>query len=429
MNKLSKRINNLSESATLAMSRLSRELKQQGKDVISLSLGEPDFNTPDFIKNSAVQAINDNFSHYTPVPGILELRKSICKKFYRDNNLEFNENQIVVSTGAKQSIANVCLSLLDKEDEVILLAPYWVSYFEIVKLCGAKPIVVESKIEKNFKSSVEEIENKISNKTKLLIFSSPCNPSGSVYSKKELVLIANMLNKYDNLFFSPSLRTVHEKLETNSLASTSIKKQEGNYFTSQVGYSFDYDVRNQRFQTTSGFRSRFSQTLPIISESDTLTTGYIYDQYLSYEELTTSIGLYLKNTVGLSDDVRISERLSIPRKRLRGFKPGRIGPVDQGDDHVGGNYAAAISVTTNLPMIAPTLQNFEFNYFVDFGNVWGADYRSSNFDDSNFLRVSTGAGIEWWTPVGPLNLTFSHALQKKTTDEFEGFQFNIGTTF
>ena len=200
MNKLSKRINNLSESATLAMSRLSRELKQQGKDVISLSLGEPDFNTPDFIKNSAVQAINDNFSHYTPVPGILELRKSICKKFYRDNNLEFNENQIVVSTGAKQSIANVCLSLLDKGDEVVLLAPYWVSYFEIVKLCGAKPIVVESKIENNFKSSVEEIEKKISNKTKLLIFSSPCNPSGSVYSKKELVLMADMLKKYDNLF-------------------------------------------------------------------------------------------------------------------------------------------------------------------------------------------------------------------------------------
>ena len=200
MNKLSKRINNLSESATLAMSRLSRGLKQQGKDVISLSLGEPDFNTPDFIKKSAIQAINNNFSHYTPVSGTQELRKSICKKFYRDNNLKFNENQIVVSTGAKQSIANVCLSLLDKEDEVILLAPYWVSYFEIVKLCGAKPIVVESKIEKNFKSSVEEIENKISNKTKLLIFSSPCNPSGSVYSKKELVLIANMLNKYDNLF-------------------------------------------------------------------------------------------------------------------------------------------------------------------------------------------------------------------------------------
>ncbi len=235
--------------------------------------------------------------------------------------------------------------------------------------------------------------------------------------------------QYDNLFFSPSFRTVAEKLETNSLASNSIKKQEGNYFTSTIGYAFDYDVRNQKFQTTDGFRSVFSQTLPVISDSNTITSGFIYDQFLSYEELTTSMGFYLKNAVGLSDDVRISERLGIPRKRLRGFKPGRIGPVDQGDDHVGGNYAAALSITTNLPMIAPSLQNFEFNYFFDVGNVWGTDYRSSNFDDSNYLRASTGAGIEWWTPVGPLSLTFSHAIQKRTTDEFEGFQFNIGTTF
>ena len=235
--------------------------------------------------------------------------------------------------------------------------------------------------------------------------------------------------QYDNLFFSPSLRTVVEKLETNSLASSSIKKQEGNYFTSSIGYTFDYDVRNQRFQTTDGFRTKFSQTLPVISESDTIISSYIYDQYITISETTASFGLFLKNAVGLSDDVRISERLAVPRNRLRGFKPGRIGPVDEGDDHVGGNYAAALSITSNLPLIAPNLQNFEFNYFLDFGNVWGTDYRSSNFDDSNFLRVSTGAGVEWWTPVGPLNLTFSHALQKKTTDEFEGFQFNIGTTF
>tara|TARA_B100000963_G_scaffold71464_1_gene59579 strand:+ start:191 stop:2431 length:2241 start_codon:yes stop_codon:yes gene_type:complete len=235
--------------------------------------------------------------------------------------------------------------------------------------------------------------------------------------------------QYDNLFFFPSLRTVAEKLETNSSASSSIKKQEGNYFTSTLGYAFDYDIRNQKFQTTDGFRTKFSQTLPVISESDTITTNFIYDQYLTFEELTTSVGLYLKNAVGLSDDVRISERLGLPRNRLRGFKPGRIGPVDQGNDHVGGNYAASLSFTTNLPMIAPTLQNFEFNYFFDIGNVWGADYRSSNFDDSNFVRASTGAGIEWWTPVGPLSMTFSHALQKKNTDEFEGFQFNIGTTF
>ena len=235
--------------------------------------------------------------------------------------------------------------------------------------------------------------------------------------------------QYDNLFFNPFFKTVAEKLETNSLASSSIKKQEGNYFTSTLGYSFDYDVRNQKFQTTDGFRSKFTQTLPIVSDSNTVTTGYILDQYLTLADTTTSVGIFLKNAVGLSDDVRISERLGLPRKRLRGFKPGRIGPVDQGDDHVGGNYAAALSLTTNLPMIAPTLQNFEFNYFLDFGNVWGTDYRSSNFDDSNFLRVSTGAGVEWWTPVGPLSLTFSHAIQKKSTDEYEGFQFNIGTTF
>ncbi len=235
--------------------------------------------------------------------------------------------------------------------------------------------------------------------------------------------------QYDNLFFNPTFKTVAEKLETNSLASSSIKKQEGNYFTSTIGYAFDYDVRNQKFQTSDGFRSKFSQILPVISESNTVTSNYIYDHYLTVSETTASIGLYLKNTVGLSDDVRISERIGIPRKRLRGFKPGRIGPVDQGDDHVGGNYAAALSFTSNLPMVAPNLQNFEFNYFLDLGNVWGTDYRSSNFDDSNFLRVSTGAGVEWWTPVGPLNLTFSHAIQKKSTDEFEGFQFNIGTTF
>ncbi len=235
--------------------------------------------------------------------------------------------------------------------------------------------------------------------------------------------------QYDNLFFNPSFKTVAEKLETNSLASSSIKKQEGSYFTSTIGYAFDYDVRNQKFQTSDGFRSKFTQTLPVISDSNTIISGFIYDQYLTLGDTTASTGLFLRNATGLSDDVRISERIGLPRKRLRGFKPGRIGPVDQGDDHVGGNYAAALSFTSNLPMVAPTLQNFEFNYFLDFGNVWGTDYRSSNFDDSNFLRVSTGAGVEWWTPVGPLSLTFSHAIQKRSTDEFEGFQFNIGTTF
>jgi len=234
--------------------------------------------------------------------------------------------------------------------------------------------------------------------------------------------------QYDNLFFSPSFSTVAEKLTTDDTASAAIKKQEGNYFTSVIGYSFDYDLRNQKFQTSDGFRSNFYQTVPVISDSNTLTTGYILDNYFSYEELTASVGVFLKNVTGFTDDVRISERISLPRKRLRGFNTAKVGPVDN-KDHVGGNYAAALSLTTNLPNIAPTLQDFEFNYFLDFGNVWGTDYTSANFDDSNSLRVSTGAGLEWWSPVGPLNLTLSHAIQKKSTDEFEGFQFNIGTTF
>ena len=234
--------------------------------------------------------------------------------------------------------------------------------------------------------------------------------------------------QYDNLFFSPSFSTIAEKLTTDATASSSIKKQEGNYFTSSIGYAFDYDVRNQKFQATDGFRSNFFQTIPIVSDSNTITTGYVLDNYFSYEELTASVGLFLKNVTGLTDDVRVSERVALPRKRLRGFNTAKIGPVDN-KDHVGGNYAAALSLTTNLPNIAPTLQDFEFNYFLDLGNVWGTDYTSANFDDSNSIRVSTGAGLEWWSPVGPLNLTLSHAIKKKSTDEFEGFQFNIGTTF
>ncbi len=200
MSKLSDRINKMSESATLAMARLSRELKEQGKDVITLSLGEPDFDTPDFIKNAAKKAVDDNFSHYTPVPGLPELRDSIVKKFQRDNDLSYSRDQIVVSTGAKQSLANVCLSLLNPEDEVLLPCPYWVSYSDMIKLAEAKPVKILSSIEKDFKVTVSQIEKAITPKTKMLIFSSPCNPSGTVYSRRELESIAKMLEKYPNIY-------------------------------------------------------------------------------------------------------------------------------------------------------------------------------------------------------------------------------------
>ena len=200
MTKVSERLNRLSESATLAMARMSRELKDQGKDVIALSLGEPDFDTPDFVKEAAKKAVDDNYSHYTPVSGILDLRKAIANKFKRDNELDFTADQIVVSTGAKQSIANVCLSLLNPGDEVLLPAPYWVSYADIVSLSEGITVEIPSSIENDFKVTAAEIESKITEKTKLLMFSSPCNPSGSVYTKSELLEIAKMLEKYPNIY-------------------------------------------------------------------------------------------------------------------------------------------------------------------------------------------------------------------------------------
>ena len=200
MIEVSERLNRLAESATLAMARMSRELKAEGHDIISLSLGEPDFDTPDFIKESAKKAIDDNFSHYTPVSGLLELREAICTKFKRDNNLDFTPEQIVTSTGAKHSLANLCLSLLNPEDEVLLPCPYWVSYAEIIKLAEGVPVEISSTITSDFKVSAEQIEKAITPKTKLLMFSSPCNPSGTVYTKDELTSIAKMLEKYPDIY-------------------------------------------------------------------------------------------------------------------------------------------------------------------------------------------------------------------------------------
>ncbi len=199
MIKLSDRLNNMQESATIAMSRRSRELRSEGKDIISLSLGEPDFNTPQFIKDAADQAMKDNYTKYTPVPGYDDLRNAISMKFKRDNSLDYNLNQIVVSTGAKQSIANVVLSIINSGDEVIIPAPYWVSYIEIVKVAGGVPIIVNSSIDNDFKITSSQLESAITSKTKLMIFSTPCNPTGSVYSSEELRNLADVIVKYPNL--------------------------------------------------------------------------------------------------------------------------------------------------------------------------------------------------------------------------------------
>lgn len=199
MVELSPVVQQLEEPMTIGMSRKSRELAATGVNVISLSLGEPDFDTPDFIKESAKQAIDQNYSHYTPVAGYPELLKAVCTKFKRDNNLEYQPQQILVSTGAKQSLANAILTLVGPGDEVIIPAPYWVTYFELVKLAGGKPVVVGSTVETDFKVSAQKLEGAITEKTKVIMFSSPCNPSGAVYSQSELSEWAKVLENYPKI--------------------------------------------------------------------------------------------------------------------------------------------------------------------------------------------------------------------------------------
>jgi aspartate aminotransferase len=200
MDILSARINSLPISATLEMAAKARELKTKGIDIIGLSLGEPDFNTPEFIKDAAVQAVKDNWNSYSPVDGYADLKTAICNKFKRDNNLDYNPTQIVVSTGAKQSIANICMVLLNPGDEVLLPAPYWVSYSAIATLAEAKSTIIPSSIETDFKITPEQLEAAITPKTKLVMFNSPNNPSGTIYSEKEYRSLGSVLEKYPDVF-------------------------------------------------------------------------------------------------------------------------------------------------------------------------------------------------------------------------------------
>lgn len=198
-NQLSDRINSVTPSATLEMAAKARELRASGKDIIGLSLGEPDFETPDYIKDAAIQAINDNYNSYSPVDGYEDLKKAIITKFKRDNNLSYEPAQIVVSTGAKQSLYNVAQVILNPGDEVILPCPYWVSYSDIVKLADGIPVEVPTSLENDFKMTPEQLEAAITPKTKMLWYSSPCNPSGSIYSKKELRALADVLKKHPQI--------------------------------------------------------------------------------------------------------------------------------------------------------------------------------------------------------------------------------------
>ncbi|NJN34474.1 MAG: pyridoxal phosphate-dependent aminotransferase [Saprospiraceae bacterium] len=240
--KLSRLVRNISESETLKMAQMARDLKAKGHDVISLSLGEPDFDTPDHIKMAAVKALSDGFTKYTPVPGTPDLLDAISKKFKRDNNLDYAPNQIIVSNGAKQSISNVCFSLLEEGDECIIFAPYWVSYIEIVKMTGATPVVVGAGVEQDFKVSAEQVKAAITDKTKMILFSSPCNPTGSVFDKSELREIAEVVAKFDDIYIVSD--EIYEYINY------------GNEHTS-IG---SFDIVKDRTITVNGFAKGFAMT-------------------------------------------------------------------------------------------------------------------------------------------------------------------------
>ena len=224
---LSDRINAMEVSATLGMAAKTRELKAEGKDIIGLSLGEPDFDIPNFIKEAAIEAIQQNYSKYTPIDGYLELREAICEKFKRDNNLNYKPSQIVVSTGAKQCLANVALAMLNPGDEVIFPAPYWVSYKEIAKMAGGVPIEVHTTIENNFKITPAQLEAAITSKTKMVWFNTPCNPSGSIYSKSELEALAVVLRRHPHIFILSD--EIYEYINFTNERVTSVAEINGLY--------------------------------------------------------------------------------------------------------------------------------------------------------------------------------------------------------
>lgn len=295
---LSERINNLAVSQTLAMAALARELKSQGKDIISLSLGEPDFNTPDFIKEAAKKAIDDNYSAYPPVEGYADLKEAICNKFKRDNNLNYTPAQIVVSTGAKQSLYNVAQVMLNDGDEVILPAPYWVSYFEIIKLSGGVPVTVETSVESNFKITAEQLEAAITPKTKMMWFSSPCNPSGSVYSKEELEALADVLKKHPNIYVVSDEIYEHINYTGNYCSIGSIPGMENNTITvngvakafAMTGWRIGYlgapefiakACIKMQGQVTSGANSIAQRATKAAVEADPSAIKYMVDAFES----------------------------------------------------------------------------------------------------------------------------------------------------
>ena len=235
--------------------------------------------------------------------------------------------------------------------------------------------------------------------------------------------------QYKDFYISPELSTYIEKVETNSTATTSLKNQKGNFFDTNFNYALNYDKRNSSYQPSEGFRSIFRQELPLITEDSTIKNSYEFDTHHEFvEEMVGNLKFFVSAVNSLSDkDVRISKRLFMPGKRLRGFETGKVGPKD-GVDFVGGNYISGVNLSTSLPRVLATQENLDFRVFFDAVNIWGVDY-SDSLNNSNKIRSSTGIGIDWFTPVGPLNFSISQAITKAATDVTETFRFNLGTTF
>jgi len=241
--------------------------------------------------------------------------------------------------------------------------------------------------------------------------------------------LGTRFEKNENLFFSPSVSTFHETLDTNSTASASLKKQDGSYFENKFLYILDYDTRDKKYQTSDGLRSVFSQAIPLISDDYAFSNSYEITKWHQFDnDMITDINFYGKAINSIQNkDVRVSNRLGLSSTRLRGFETGKLGPVD-GTDYIGGNYAAALNISTTLPMFLQNFESIDLRYFVDVGNVWGVDY-SDTIDDSNTIRSSTGLGVNWFTPIGPMSFSFIQNLSKAQSDKVESFQFNIGTSF
>ena len=234
---------------------------------------------------------------------------------------------------------------------------------------------------------------------------------------------------FEQMFLSPSITTYYESLKTDVTASSILEKQKGTYFDTDLNYLIDYDKRNQKFQTTDGFRSRFSQSIPIVSETNAIINGYEFNHYKEIlDEMVTTVSIYGKSVNSLTgDNVRISERLYMPTSKLRGFQRGKVGPVDS-NDYVGGNYVSSLNIAATLPNVVPNWQNADFSIFLDAGNVWGVDY-SSTINNTNKLRSAAGVALDWHTPVGPLSFSYTGVISKASTDKTEAFRFNLGTTF